>query len=47
MHEQVNNFKIPEDIYEVAPDLRIFDKLIRYEKVIDKLIAKKREDIQE
>jgi len=47
IYESTNPFDIPKDLYEIAPSLKIFDKLLHCEKNIDKLLAKKRIDIQE
>src|SRR5689334_16134519 len=45
--ESSNSFEIPKELYDIAPNLKIFDKLLQCEKNIDKLLAKKRVDIQE
>ncbi len=47
MFETTNPFEIPKDLYDIVPNLKIFDKLLQCEKNIDKLLAKKRIDIQE
>jgi len=47
MFETTNPLEIPKDLYDIVPNLKIFDKLLQCEKNIDKLLAKKRIDIQE
>lgn len=47
MYESFDPFEIPKDMYDIAPSLKIFDKLVNTEKQLDKLLQKKRVDIQE
>lgn len=47
MYEPLHPYKLPKDLYDIAPNLKIFDKLIETEEQLDKLLQKKRIDIQE
>jgi chromatin remodeling complex protein RSC6 len=47
MYEPLDGFDIPKDLYNIAPSLQTFDKLMNYDKMLDKLLLKKRVDIQE
>ena len=44
---QKNPLKFEPELYNVAPNLKIFEKLLEYEDKIDSIIKKKKIDIQE
>lgn len=39
--------KLPEEFYQNAPELKLYDKMLEYERIIDEEIARKRYEIPE
>ena len=44
---KVNNFAFSKDLVEIAPQIKTLEKLLDYETKIDKILSKKKVDIQE
>jgi len=44
---KVNNFSFSRDLLEIVPQIQTLEKLLDYETKIDKILSKKKVDIQE
>lgn len=46
-YSKINPFVFSQDLIEIAPQIKTLEKLLEYENKIDKILSKKRVDIQE